>query len=312
MSIAAEIKTVAGEKTIDAATKKGLLLQYELYLQKEGYGEKCRYNNCLRILLNAGADPYDPENVKTVIAKKKVKDGTKMQLVYAYDAMVKMLKLSWEMPTYKQEEILPFIPDEKEIDALILGAKSKRMAIYLQTLKETMADPTEALRIEWTDINGSVVTINHPVKNHYPRPIEVSNTLIAQLNSMPKTDLRIFPTTYQNIARNYWQLRKKVSRNLANPRIMKISPVTFRHWGATMTYHYTQNILLVKKLLGHKNIKNTMKYTQLVEFKDSEFEVATATTVEEARKLGEAGFQKFDEFSGIHIYRKPKRFVSLA
>jgi hypothetical protein len=34
--------------------------------------------------------------------------------------------------------------------------------------------------------------------------------------------------------------------------------------------------------------------------------------VEEAKKLGEAGFEKYDEFNGTHLYRKPKRFVSLA
>ena len=75
-----------------------------------------------------------------------------------------------------------------------------------------------------------------------------------------------------------------------------------------MTYHYTKNILLVQKLLGHKNIKNTMKYTQLVHFKDDEFDVATATTVEEAKQLAASGFEKFDEFQSIHIFRKPKRF----
>ena len=53
-----------------------------------------------------------------------------------------------------------------------------------------------------------------------------------------------------------------------------------------------------------------MKYTQLVEFKDSEFEVATATTIEECKTLGAAGFQNYDEINGIHLYRKPKRFVS--
>ena len=36
-----------------------------------------------------------------------------------------------------------------------------------------------------------------------------------------------------------------------------------------------------------------------------------ATTVEEAQNLGTAGFTKYDEFNGIHLYRKPKRFVSL-
>jgi hypothetical protein len=78
-----------------------------------------------------------------------------------------------------------------------------------------------------------------------------------------------------------------------------------------MLYHQTRNILLVKKLLGHKKIQNTMKYTQLIQFKDDEYEVTTASTPEEAKELGKAGFEKYDEFNGIHLYRKPKRFISL-
>jgi len=92
----------------------------------------------------------------------------------------------------------------------------------------------------------------------------------------------------------------------------KITLTTFRHWGATMLYHQTRDILLVKKLLGHKKIENTVKYTQLVDFKDDDYEVTTATTDEEIRSLGTAGFTKYDEENGIHYYRKPKRFVSLA
>ena len=75
-----------------------------------------------------------------------------------------------------------------------------------------------------------------------------------------------------------------------------------------MTYHYTKNILLVKKLLGHKRIQNTMKYTQLVHFKDDEFEVATATTIEEAKQLLAVGFDYVTEKNGIMLFRGPKRF----
>lgn len=96
------------------------------------------------------------------------------------------------------------------------------------------------------------------------------------------------------------------------PRLLSISMVTFRHWGATMLYHYTRDILLVKKLLGHKKIENTMKYTQIVNFKDDDYEVTTASTEDEIKVLGKAGFVKYDEYNGIHFYRKPKRFVSLA
>ena len=59
-----------------------------------------------------------------------------------------------------------------------------------------------------------------------------------------------------------------------------------------MVYYRTNRILLVKKPLGHKNINSTMKYTQLIDFKDSDHEVTAATTVEEAKKLGEVGFTK--------------------
>lgn len=165
------------------------------------------------------------------------------------------------MPKYRQEEAFSFIPEEKELDALIAGAGSQRMSTYLQTLKETMTDPSEALRIKWIDIKGNVITINRPVKGHYPRQIEVSNTLISTLNALPKTSEYIFPTTYRNLAGCYFKVRRKLAKKLNNPRLLSISLVTFRHWGATMLYYHTNNILLVKKMLGHKNIQNTMKYT---------------------------------------------------
>ena len=78
-----------------------------------------------------------------------------------------------------------------------------------------------------------------------------------------------------------------------------------------MLYHQTRTILLVKKLLGHKKIENTMKYTQLIQFKDSEYEVATAKTIDEAKPIIKAGFEFIHEKNGIMLFRKPKRFSSL-
>ena len=313
MSSAVQAETAtARTATFDTKTARGLMLQYSLYLQKEGYGQDCRYKSCIHMLINSGTNLLDPDNVKETIAKKSWKDGTKMQVTYAYDALVRMLKLSWEMPKYRQEEIIPYIPDEKDLDALVAGAGSQRMSAYLQCLKETMTDPSEALRVKWIDIKDNVITINRPVKGHYPRQIEVSNTLISTLNTLPKTSEYVFPTTYKIIGRCYYKVRQKLAKKLNNPRLLAISLVTFRHWGATMLYFRTNNILLVKKMLGHKNIQNTMKYTQLVNFKDDDYEVTTATTKEEIKNLGKAGFMKYDEQNGIHFYRKPKRFVSLA
>jgi len=308
LSATENIRTVAGG--INQQEAKGQLLQYGLYLEKEDYGKNSRYLSCIRMLINSNANMNDPEDVKRIIASKLWKDGTKMQVCYAYDALLKMLKLTWTMPKYRQEECYPFIPESKEIDALILSAGSKRMTAYLQTLKETMADPSEALRICWTDINGNVIMLNHPVKGHYPRPLQVSNNLIAMLNSFPRTSELVFPVSYDALARCYSVLRKRVAQKTNNPRILKITLTTFRHYGATLLYFQTKNILLVKKLLGHKKIENTMKYTQLVSFSDTEFEVATAQSLEEAKQVLGAGFDYVAEKDGIMLFRKPKRYMN--
>lgn len=45
------------------------------------------------------------------------------------------------------------------------------------------------------------------------------------------------------------------------------------------------------QVLGHKNIKDTLIYTHLVNFKTDEFISKVAETAEKASKLVEAGFE---------------------
>jgi hypothetical protein len=80
----------------------------------------------------------------------------------------------------------------------------------------------------------------------------------------------------------------------------------------TMIAQYTNgNVLTVQKLLGHKNIRNTMKYIGMINFRDDEFEVTTATTVEEAKKILSSGFNYITEKNSIMLFRRPKRFGAL-
>ena len=51
-----------------------------------------------------------------------------------------------------------------------------------------------------------------------------------------------------------------------------------------------------------------MKYTHLIHFKDDEFDVATATTIDEAKELAAAGFEYFTKINGVQVFRKPKMF----
>ncbi|MDH5663303.1 MAG: site-specific integrase, partial [Candidatus Bathyarchaeota archaeon] len=84
--------------------------------------------------------------------------------------------------------------------------------------------------------------------------------------------------------------KKEIAQKLKNPRLMKIHFHTFRHWKATMEYHKTKDLLHVKQLLGHKNVNNTMLYTQLIHFEGDEYHVKVAKTLEEVKELLAAGF----------------------
>lgn len=58
-----------------------------------------------------------------------------------------------------------------------------------------------------------------------------------------------------------------------------------------MEYHKTKDILHVMRLLGHKRIKNTLIYTQLIDFGNDEYVSKIAKKAEEAGQLIEAGFE---------------------
>jgi len=302
-------ETASREGTTLSAGAKGLITQFMAWCEAEGYPKGNSYHKFLGRLVRRGANLLDPQSVKETIGKHNCKDGTKMLFVYAYDAFTRMLKIQWEPPKYRQEETLPFVPEESELDQLIAACQGKRMAAFLQCLKETYADPGEVLGLRWIDISGNIITINKPVKRHLPGQLQVSNKLLAMLNCLPKTSERIFPTKYQNILECFCGVRKRAAQLQHNPRLLAIQFRSFRHWGGSMIAHYTNgNVLTVKKLLRHKRIENTMKYISMIHFKDDEFEVTTATNVEEAKQVLSAGFDYVAQKDGVMLFRKPKRF----
>jgi hypothetical protein len=73
-----------------------------------------------------------------------------------------------------------------------------------------------------------------------------------------------------------------------------------------MKYAKTKDLLHVMQMLSHKNIKNTLRYTQLVNFKEDELVCKTAKTVQEAAQLIEAGFEYVCEIEGVKLFRKRK------
>jgi hypothetical protein len=53
-----------------------------------------------------------------------------------------------------------------------------------------------------------------------------------------------------------------------------------------MEYHKTRYILHIMQFLGHRNIKNTLVYTRLVDFENDDYHSAMANTVSRGKQTG--------------------------
>jgi hypothetical protein len=58
--------------------------------------------------------------------------------------------------------------------------------------------------------------------------------------------------------------------------------------------------------LGHRDIRNTLVYTHLLDNENDEFVCKVARNVDEAKELVEGGFEYVTDVEGIKLFRKRK------
>jgi integrase len=296
----------ATEQTPDA---KGKIIEYSFWLLKQGYAKSTIEGRAklMTRFVKLGANLYDPESIKEIIAKQSWSEGRKEFAVEAYTNFLIMAGGKWDPPKYRRIEKLPFIPAEQEIDQLI-AACGEKTATFLQLLKESGMRAGEAWNLNWTDVDFVNTTVRiTPEKRSHARMFKVSSKLLAMLAILPKKSDRLFGSyDIRGFTRSYQRQRARTAQKLGNPRLRQITFHTLRHWKATMEYHKTKDILYVMRLLGHKNIKNTLVYTQLVTFEDDDYVCKAATNVKEATELIEMGYEYVCEMEHFKLFRKRK------
>jgi integrase len=307
--VRAKTKTIALQE--NNQDTKGLLVSLSFWMLKEGYRETTIYATCQRLehLVKLGAKLTDQESIKEVIARQHWQEGTKVSYVNAYDRLCKMQRIRFNKPRYRiDHQKLPFIPTETELDQLIASC-GKKVSTFLQILKETGMRSGEAFRLKWKDLDfvTKTVRVNNPEKHGNARLLKLSDKLISMLKALPQKTDRLFAGSVNSMRSNFGSQRKRTANKLKNPRLLRISFHTFRHWKATITYHKTKDILYVKKILGHKSINSTLLYTQLISFEGDEFDVKVAEKKQEIVKLLEVGFEWIGKDNdGLTYFRKRK------
>ena len=312
---AIETKTIAGMKTTTDAEIRGKLLQFALYLKKEGLEDITAetYSTAIRSISRYAKSINDAECVKEALATMPVSPNTKFLYSRAYNKFLEFLGKTWECPKYGKEEKLPeFLPTETELDQLIAGS-TKRLGALLQLMKETGMRLGECLSLTWICINTEprIITLTKAEKHGSPRSFNVSGTLIGMLNNLLKENDKVFGTMCKGSAtQSLINQRRQIAHKLNNSRIGKIHFHLIRHWYATMQFHKKRDIFYVSKLLGHKHVATTEIYINMekMAFGESsdDFTVKVAITLDEACKLLEVGFDYVTEMDGKKLFRKRK------
>jgi integrase len=253
----------------------------------------------------------DPETVKEHIAKQtEWSNAYKQGVAYAYNNYVKINELQWSLPYFRAEDKLPKIPTEEKINQIIVRARGKYVLVF-SILRDTGIRPIELERTKLRDIDldTGVITVR-TAKGGTGRTVQVKSQTLAMLKEyLGKYNFGLndnpFPKR-KKMTDRWIRLRNTVAEKLKDVTFKTIRLYDLRHFFATMTYHKTRDIIYTQRKLGHRNLRNTMRYVQLINFKDDEFTSAVAMTLKETCQLVEAGFEFVCEMDGAKIFRKRK------
>jgi integrase len=120
------------------------ILAYAFWMRKQGYRPSTIQAAIITLKAVAKkANLFDPDTVKIHLASRRVSDSRKEKIYVDLARFYKFKGIRFQIPRYHRVDTLPFVPLEKEVDQLI-SACGKKMATFLQFLKETGIRPREA------------------------------------------------------------------------------------------------------------------------------------------------------------------------
>jgi len=260
--------------------------------------------------LEKHVDLGQPERVKEFIANLQCSDGHKDNLVDAYSHYANSNGLQWSKPRYVREERVTRVPKEEDINKIISHSTLKYAVAY-SLVRDTGMRPVELgmLRVKDVDLDtGEVypITAKHGaerVLKMRPSTLAMFKKYVAE-NELTSMDIL---WSAKRVKENWSKLKATVSRVLVEPQLGQIRLYDLRHYAGSMCYHKTKDIIFTMRFLGHKNIKNTLRYVHLVNFDKEDYICKAAVSAEEAKGLIEQGFEYVTTTpESLMLFRKPK------
>jgi integrase len=259
--------------------------------------------------LDKNVDLNQPEKVRQFVASKSCSDGYKDNLIDAYSHYCEYCGIKWVKPRYRRIERITRVPREEDINKIISHAKLKYAVAY-SMIRDVGLRPVELglLKVKDVDLEtGEVYPIT--AKHGSGRVLRIKQSTLAMLKKhISKNNLSSMESLWKSrrVKQNWSRLKASVAEKLGEPQLNHIRLYDLRHFAGSMTYYKTKDIVHTMRFLGHKNIKNTLRYVHLINFDKEEYMCKIAKTVKEASQLVESGFEYVTEMDNVKLFRKRK------
>ncbi|MFG6511038.1 MULTISPECIES: tyrosine-type recombinase/integrase [unclassified Sulfitobacter] len=239
-------------------------------------------NHLLPALGRKWLDDITPEDIEGII-KKRIRNGAAPASANRLTILLRYmfsLSMKWKIAGIKENpasavELLPvnnqierFLTDEEtqRLYKAVSTSQNKNLKDIVAALILTGARKSEALKAEWSDIDFDRRTWRIPVaKSGKPRYIPLNDqmmTLLKELEERNKIGSKYLfanPKTrkpYVSIFRSWDTARKQAG--LPDVRLHDL-----RHNFASLLINSKRSLYEVQKLLGHTQVKTTMRYAHL-------------------------------------------------
>lgn len=332
LALSQENKTCAGkgESPTENEIKVSPAIE-KLLAQVKGDGRTegtvLNYRKTFKCLLKAGADLFDPESTKLVLADLKREDGTlygnntKKTMAAILDVWYDFNGIEWKSPRYVKVSKPVYVPPTGLLQQFT-SALGKKMCCFCMLLMETGARCGEIANLEMKDFDFEQQKVSiTPEKGSNPRTLRIMHPEVLEMvkklppNKNPLRKNKLFAAA-DDMRSNFYVQRKRAARKFQNPDMLKIHFHTYRHWKATTAQRMLKDIFAVQMILGHKNCESTRKYIDLAkaygDVTQDEYDTRVADTMEEAQKLIEVGFEYHMEIEGHKLLRRKKAYNGLS
>lgn len=185
-------------------------------------------------------------------------------------ALSKMLRLAkdegylLELPKFKRQREgggrIRFLTDEEEA-ALLATCRVWGVGLMhdlIVFLTDTGARVSEALRLEWQDVQPGRVTF-WDTKNNTPRSVPLTGRVKAMLAERRQSEGMPFAVDYDTVHQAWEKLRTHLGTGEDKQFVLHM----LRHTCASRLVQRGASIVKVKEWLGHKSIQITMRYAHL-------------------------------------------------